>query len=85
MAMLDLEAGKLRPSLNPRERDVQFVVEMIEQEIEGKTTLREKLIAKVLLSAVGICCAAFALFALGIELLVWNTQPVRRLFVCPCG
>ena len=32
--------------------------------------------SKVLLSAVGICCLAFALFTMGIILLVWNTQPL---------
>ncbi|CAE6442890.1 hypothetical protein RSOLAG1IB_01267 [Rhizoctonia solani AG-1 IB] len=60
---------------NPRERDVQFVINMIDEEMNGEATVREKIVSKILLSAVGICCSAFALFAVGIMLLVWNTQP----------
>lgn len=81
--MVEMEAGVAGqrylkphgPIPNPRERDVQYVINMIDEELKGDTTLREKIISKVLLSAVGICCAAFALFAVGIMLLVWNTQP----------
>ncbi|CAE6426682.1 unnamed protein product [Rhizoctonia solani] len=62
-------------SANPRERDVQFVINMIDEEMNGDTTIRERIVSKILLCAVGICCAAFALFAVGIMLLVWNTQP----------
>ncbi|QRW17763.1 hypothetical protein RhiXN_02687 [Rhizoctonia solani] len=65
--------SKMAP--NPRERDVQFVINMIDEEMSGDTTLREVIVSKILLCAVGICCAAFALFAVGIMLLVWNTQP----------
>ncbi|KAB5588119.1 hypothetical protein CTheo_8441 [Ceratobasidium theobromae] len=75
----DSEAGNVissPPNLNPRERYVQLVVEAIEQKIEGETTIRERLMAKALVSAIGIHCAAFILFVLGIELLVWNTQPL---------
>ncbi|KAG8690721.1 hypothetical protein FRC11_009516 [Ceratobasidium sp. 423] len=61
---------------NPRERDVKFVIRMIDEEMEGDTTMREKIVSKILLSAVGICCGAFALFAVAIMLLVWNTQPL---------
>lgn len=61
---------------NPRERDVQFVINMIDDEMNGETTVREKLLSKILLSAVGICVSAFALFAVAIMLLVWNTQPL---------
>lgn len=62
-------------STNPKERDVQFVVRLLDEEIEGETTMREKIMPKILLSAVGVCVAAFALFCVGILLLVWNTQP----------
>ncbi|KAF8754090.1 hypothetical protein RHS01_06317 [Rhizoctonia solani] len=64
--------SKMAP--NPRERDVQFVI-MIDEEMSKDTTLREVIVSKILLCSVGICCAAFALFAVGIMLLVWNTQP----------
>ncbi|CAE6456345.1 unnamed protein product [Rhizoctonia solani] len=77
--MLEMEAGRsyshMQPSPNPRERDVQYVINMIDEEMRGDITIREKIVSKVLLSAVGICCAAFALFAVAIMLLVWNTQP----------
>ncbi|KAJ1307363.1 hypothetical protein OPQ81_001468 [Rhizoctonia solani] len=81
--MADIEAGVAGPkypkmhglSPNPRERDVQFVINMIDDEMNGDTTVREKILSKILLSAVAICCSAFALFAVGIMLLVWNTQP----------
>lgn len=73
--MIDMEAGKVK--LNPRERDVQFVISMIDEEIDGgDATIREKIVSKVLLCAVGVCCGAFALFCVGIVLLTWNTQPM---------
>ncbi|KAG8682344.1 hypothetical protein FRC09_016833 [Ceratobasidium sp. 395] len=68
-------SGAEHPGPTPQERDVQFVIKLLEREMDGETTLREKLMAKVLLCGVGICCAAFALFCVGIMLLVWNTQP----------
>lgn len=81
--MVDMEAGRAKSHfhggahLNPRERDVQFVINMIDEEInDGPATIREKLVSKVLLCAVGVCCGAFALFCVGIVLLTWNTQPM---------
>ncbi|KAF8666708.1 hypothetical protein RHS04_09540 [Rhizoctonia solani] len=79
----DMEGGVLgqkhaptsKMAANPRERDVQFVISMIDEEMSKDTTLREVIVSKILLCSVGICCAAFALFAVGIMLLVWNTQP----------
>ncbi|QRV89941.1 hypothetical protein RhiJN_17959 [Ceratobasidium sp. AG-Ba] len=62
-------------SSNPRERDVQFIIQLLNEEIKGETTFREKLMPRILLSAVGVCVAAFALFCVGILMLVWNTQP----------
>ncbi|CAE7102892.1 unnamed protein product [Rhizoctonia solani] len=78
--MVDIEAGVAGQRYNghipnPRERDVQYVINMIDEELNGDTTIREKIVSKILLCAVGICCAAFALFAVAIMLLVWNTQP----------
>ncbi|CUA75954.1 hypothetical protein RSOLAG22IIIB_01957 [Rhizoctonia solani] len=82
--MIEMEAGVAGqrylghppgPSPNPRERDVQFVISLIDEELNGDTTIREKIVSKILLCAVGICCSAFALFAVAIMLLVWNTQP----------
>ncbi|CAE6413038.1 unnamed protein product [Rhizoctonia solani] len=78
--MAEMEAGRSYGHMhgstpNPRERDVQFVINLIDEEMRGDTTIREKIVSKILLCAVGICCSAFALFAVGIMLLVWNTQP----------
>jgi uncharacterized integral membrane protein len=55
---------------------VQFVIKLLEEEMAENTTLREKVMSRVLLSSVGVCCAAFMLFCVGIILLVWNTQPL---------
>ncbi|KEP44870.1 putative transmembrane protein, partial [Rhizoctonia solani 123E] len=78
--MAEMEAGRSYghmhgPTPTPRERDVQFVIRLIDEEMKGDTTIREKIVSKILLCAVAICCSAFALFAVGIMLLVWNTQP----------
>ncbi|KAG9104449.1 hypothetical protein FRC06_002395 [Ceratobasidium sp. 370] len=70
-----LLGGAESPAANPKERDVQIVIKMLENEMNGDTTVREKVMARVLLCGVGVCCAAFALFCVGIMLLVWNTQP----------
>ncbi|KAG9098490.1 hypothetical protein FS749_003719, partial [Ceratobasidium sp. UAMH 11750] len=67
--------GVESPAANPKEKDVQIVIKMLEDEMNGDTTIREKVMARVLLCAVGVCCAAFTLFCVGIILLVWNTQP----------
>ncbi|QRV91222.1 hypothetical protein RhiJN_19240 [Ceratobasidium sp. AG-Ba] len=60
---------------NPRDEDIQRVIELIRKEKESKTTIREHIMSKVLLCAVGLCSAAFGLFCAGIVLLVWNKQP----------
>ncbi|KAG8791917.1 hypothetical protein FRC12_007832 [Ceratobasidium sp. 428] len=60
---------------NPRDEDIQRVIELIKKEKEKKTTVREHLMSKVLLSALGLCCAAFGLFCAGIVMLTWNKQP----------
>ncbi|KAG8679664.1 hypothetical protein FRC08_016822 [Ceratobasidium sp. 394] len=60
---------------NPRDEDIQRVIELIKKERQAKTTMREHLMSKVLLSALGVCCAAFGLFCAGIVMLTWNKQP----------
>lgn len=62
-------------SPTPKEQDVLFVIRLLEEELAQETTVREKIMSKVLLSAVAVCCLAYALFCVGIMLLVWNTQP----------
>lgn len=66
------------PLPNPRDEDIRRVIEIIEQEKKekgGDTTIREHIMSKVLLSALGLVCAAFGLFCAGIVMLVWNKQP----------
>lgn len=64
------------PSPNPHERDVQFVVNLIDEEIDGEATIREKILSNVLFIAINVYSGAAVLFSLGILLLVWNTQPM---------
>ncbi|KAG9128446.1 hypothetical protein FRC07_011203 [Ceratobasidium sp. 392] len=60
---------------NPRDDDIQRVVQLIEKERESKSTIREQLMSKILLSAIGVVVAGFGLFCAGIVMLTWNKQP----------
>ncbi|KAB5589108.1 hypothetical protein CTheo_7454 [Ceratobasidium theobromae] len=65
------------PLVNPRDEDIRRVLQILEREKKepnGDTTVRERLMSKVLLSALMICTAAFVLFCCGIIMLVWNKQ-----------
>ncbi|KAF8609251.1 hypothetical protein BDV93DRAFT_540608 [Ceratobasidium sp. AG-I] len=63
---------------NPRDEDIKRVMKIIEKEkkeVGGDTTIREHIMSKVLLSALGLVCGAFGLFCAGIVMFVWNKQP----------
>jgi len=63
---------------NPRDEDIKRVIKIIEKErkdVGGSTTIREHIMSKVLLSALGLVCGAFGLFCAGIVMLTWNKQP----------
>lgn len=66
------------PLPNPRDEDIKRVIKIIEKEkkdVGGNTTIREHIMSKVLLSALGLVCGAFGLFCAGIVMLAWNKQP----------
>ncbi|KAJ1311129.1 hypothetical protein OPQ81_009630 [Rhizoctonia solani] len=77
---------------NPRDEDIKRVLQMLERdnkENDGHTTVREKIMSQILLSAIWICSAAFILFCAGIVMLVWNKQHVTvailtsaMVFIC---
>lgn len=72
--LADMEAGTAKP--NPRERDLQFMINMIDEEINSGITFGEKMLSKVLLSTILVWYSAFVLLCMGIMLLVWGTQPL---------
>ncbi|EUC64948.1 transmembrane protein, putative, partial [Rhizoctonia solani AG-3 Rhs1AP] len=55
--MAEMEAGRSYghmhgPTPTPRERDVQFVISLIDEEMRGDTTIREKIVSK----DITLCC-----------------------------
>ncbi|CAE6418836.1 unnamed protein product [Rhizoctonia solani] len=77
---------------NPKDEDIKRILKLLERdnkENNGETTMREKLMSQILLSAIWICSAAFVLFCAGIVMLVWNKQHITvaictsaLVFVC---
>ncbi|CAE7188613.1 unnamed protein product [Rhizoctonia solani] len=64
---------------NPKDEDIKRILEMLERDNaqnQGETTGREKIMSKILLSAIWICSAAFLLFCAGIVMLVWNKHHI---------
>ncbi|KAG8713831.1 hypothetical protein FRC11_010815 [Ceratobasidium sp. 423] len=77
---------------NPKDEDIKRILHMLERdnkENEGRATVREILMSKILLSAIWICTAAFVLFCAGVVTLVWSKQHISvaiitsaMVFVC---
>ncbi|KDN36178.1 hypothetical protein RSAG8_11010, partial [Rhizoctonia solani AG-8 WAC10335] len=62
---------------NPRDEDIKRILQLLERDNnqnEGDATGREKIMSKILLSAIWICSAAFVLFCAGIVMLVWEAH-----------
>ncbi|CCO27394.1 hypothetical protein BN14_01432 [Rhizoctonia solani AG-1 IB] len=77
---------------NPKDEDIKRILKLLERDNKdnnGETTMREKFMSQILLSAIWICSAAFVLFCAGIVMLVWNKQHITvaictsaLVFVC---
>ncbi|KEP51660.1 putative transmembrane protein [Rhizoctonia solani 123E] len=64
---------------NPKDEDIKRILQLLQrdkEQNEGKSTGREIIMSKVLLSAIWICSGAFVLFCAGIVMFVWNKQHV---------